>query len=37
MQISGFVNSRAQIDEAVAIAQKVADVKSVGNQISIKK
>ena len=37
VQLSGFVNSQAQIDEAVAIAQKVAGVTSVGNQMSIKK
>ena len=36
-QLSGFVNSQTQMDEAVALAQKVAGVTSVGNQMSIKK
>lgn len=37
IQLSGFVNSQTQMDDAVAIAQKVAGVTSVGNQMSVKK
>lgn len=36
-QLSGFVNSQTQMDDAVALAQKVVGVTSVGNQMSIKK
>ncbi len=37
VQLSGFVDSQAQIDQAIAIAQKVDGVTSVGNAMSIKK
>ena len=37
VQLSGFVDSRAQIDQAIAIAHKVDGVTSVGNYMSIKK
>ncbi|MEQ1775802.1 MAG: BON domain-containing protein [Burkholderiales bacterium] len=37
IQLSGFVNSQTQMDDAVAIAQKVSGVTNVGNQMSIKK
>jgi hyperosmotically inducible protein len=37
VQLSGFVDSQEQIDQAVAIAQKVDGVTSVGNAMSIKK
>ncbi|MDP1538360.1 MAG: BON domain-containing protein [Burkholderiales bacterium] len=37
VQLSGFVDSQAQIDQAVAIAGKVEGVTSVGNEMSIKK
>lgn len=37
VQLSGFVDSQAQIDQAVAIATAVSGVTSVGNEMSIKK
>ena len=37
VQLSGFVDSQAQIDQAIAIAHKMDGVKSVGNEMSIKK
>ena len=37
VQLSGFVDSQAQIDRAIAIAHKVDGVTSVGNELSIKK
>lgn len=37
VQISGFVNSQTQIDQAIAIARKVDGVTGVGNEMSIKK
>ena len=37
IQLSGFVNSQTQMDDAVALAQKVVGVTGVGNQMSIKK
>ncbi len=37
VQLSGFVDSQEQIDQAIAIAQKVDGVTSVGNAMSIKK
>ena len=37
VQLSGFVDNQAQIDEAVAIATKVEGVTGVGNEMSIKK
>ncbi len=37
VQLSGFVDSQAQIDRANAIAHKVDGVTSVGNEMSIKK
>lgn len=37
VQLSGFVDSQAQIDQAVAIAGKVEGVTSVSNEMSIKK
>ena len=37
VQLSGFVNSQAQIDQAVAIATKVEGVTSVRNEMSVKK
>ena len=37
VQISGFVDSQSQIDQAVAIARKVDGVTGVGNEMSIKK
>lgn len=36
VQLSGFVDSQAQIDQAVAIAGKVSGVTQVGNEMSIK-
>lgn len=36
VQLSGFVNSRPQIDLAVAIARKVDGVRGVGNEMSVK-
>jgi hyperosmotically inducible protein len=37
VQLSGFVDSQAQIDQAIAIAHKMDGVTSVGNEMSIKK
>jgi hyperosmotically inducible protein len=37
VQLSGFVDSQAQIDQAVAIANKVDGVTSIGNEMSIKR
>jgi osmotically-inducible protein OsmY len=37
VQLSGFVDSQEQIDQAIAIVQKVDGVTSVGNAMSIKK
>lgn len=37
VQLSGFVDSQSQIDQAVAIARKMEGVTSVGNEMSIKK
>ena len=37
VQLSGFVDSQAQIDRAIAIAHKVDGVTSIGNEMSIKK
>jgi len=37
VQLSGFVNSQSQIDQAVAIASKVSGVTGVVNQMSVKK
>lgn len=36
VQLSGFVDSQAQIDEAIAIVRKVDGVTSIDNQMSIK-
>lgn len=37
VQLSGFVESQSQIDQALAIAGKMEGVTSVGNEMSIKK
>lgn len=37
VQLSGFVDSQAQIDQAVAIARNVDGVTSIDNELSIKK
>ena len=37
VQLSGFVDSQAQIDQAIGIARKVDGVTSIGNEMSIKK
>ncbi|MGA8004596.1 MAG: BON domain-containing protein [Burkholderiales bacterium] len=37
VQLSGFVNSQEQIDQAIEIAKKVEGVTNVGNGMSIKK
>jgi len=37
VQLSGFVDSQAQIDQAVAITHKIEGVTSIGNEMSIKK
>jgi hyperosmotically inducible protein len=37
VQLSGFVDSQSQIDQAIAIAGKLEGVASVGNEMSIKK
>ena len=37
VQLSGFVDSQDQIDQAIAIARKMDGVTSVGNEMSIKK
>jgi osmotically-inducible protein OsmY len=36
VQLSGFVNSRADIDKAVAVARRVGGVKSVKNDMRVK-
>jgi len=36
VQLSGFVNSQAQIDMAVGIARKVEGVTAVGNEMTVK-
>jgi len=37
VQLSGYVDSQAQIDSAIALARAVEGVTSVGNEMSIKK
>jgi hyperosmotically inducible protein len=37
VQLSGFVDSQTQIDQAIALVHKVDGVKSVGNEMSVKK
>jgi hyperosmotically inducible protein len=37
VQLSGFVDNQAQIDQAVAITHKIDGVTSIGNEMSIKK
>jgi hyperosmotically inducible protein len=37
VQLSGFVDSQVQIDQAIALARKVEGVTRVGNEMSIKK
>jgi len=37
VQLSGFVDSRSQIDRAIEVARGVENVSSVGNEMSIKK
>jgi hyperosmotically inducible protein len=37
VQLSGYVNNQAQIDQAIAIATKISGVTSVRNQMSVKK
>jgi hyperosmotically inducible protein len=37
VQLSGFVDSQVQIDQAVALVMKVAGVSSIDNEMSIKK
>jgi len=37
VQLSGFVDSQGQIDQAVALVEKVPGVKSVDNELSVKK
>jgi hyperosmotically inducible protein len=37
VQLSGFVDSQAQIDQATALAQKVEGVTKIDNEMSIKK
>ena len=37
VQLSGFVDSQDQIDQAVALARKVEGVTAIGNEMSIKK
>ncbi|HEY8068060.1 MAG TPA: BON domain-containing protein [Burkholderiales bacterium] len=37
VQLSGFVDNQAQIDQAIAAARKVDGVTSVSNQMSVKK
>lgn len=36
VQLSGFANNQAEIDQAVAVASKISGVKSVKNDIRIK-
>jgi len=37
VQLSGFVDTQAQVDRALAVTKSVAGVKSVSNEMSIKK
>jgi hyperosmotically inducible protein len=37
VQLSGFVDSQAQIDQAISISRKVEGVTAIGNEMSIKK
>ena len=37
VQLSGFVDNQAQIDQAIELARKVEGVANVGNEMSIKK
>jgi hyperosmotically inducible periplasmic protein len=37
VQLSGFVNNQSQIDRAIEVARGVKGVRTVGNQMSIKK
>ena len=37
VQLSGFVDSQAQIDQAISISRKVEGVTAIGNDMSIKK
>jgi len=37
VQLSGFVNNQDQIDRAIEVAQRIAGVSSVSNEMSIKK
>ena len=37
VQLSGFVDNQAQVDQAIATANTVAGVTSIGNEMSIKK
>nr|WP_315187176.1 BON domain-containing protein [uncultured Albidiferax sp.] len=37
VQLSGFVDNQGQIDKALEIVQATQDVKSVGNELSVKK
>jgi hyperosmotically inducible protein len=37
VQLSGFVNNQTQMDKAIGIASAVQDVRSVDNQMQIKK
>jgi hyperosmotically inducible protein len=37
VQLSGFVNNQAQMDQAIKIARGTEGVSSVGNEMSIKK
>jgi hyperosmotically inducible periplasmic protein len=37
VQLSGFVDSQVQIDQAIAVARKVEGVTGIGNEMSIKK
>jgi hyperosmotically inducible protein len=37
VQLSGFVDSQAQVDQAIAIAHNVSGVTSIGNEMSVKK
>ena len=37
VQLSGFVNSQSQIDRALEVARRIEGVRTVGNEMSIKK
>lgn len=37
VQLSGFVNNQSQIDRAIEVAQRIAGVSSVNNEMSVKK